>query len=480
MSTLLSLSITFLDDLFHGQGDNGPEWPPSPQRVYQATLCAAARNGCDGHDEFQWFEALSPPDILAPATTTALRREFFVPNNDADVSKKFDRQLRLTGKVARPTRILGDSTTVRYLWPIRPEDEPTARKIIHHAQLISAVGWGIDLVVANGQLVEIEEPTWSAGMRRWTPATGGKLLRCPVAGTLHDLREVYDSFVNRVDGKFYKLPRRPSRFREVMYRTSRDHAPGRPGIAFKLLEPDDDTDRLASFDARHAMHVAAWLRGRACKLARSEATRFLKGYDSEQYVAGHVSEGARAGPSPPRLSYLPVPTIGHRRADGRIRRVIVAEPYGGTGDCVEWARQALSLKMLTDSGGGKQAQLLPLESDGVLKCYKRQSRVFETVTPVLLPGHDGRSYKKAQKLMSKAIEQAGFSRDDVESVYLQKAPFFPGAYHPREYVLPQYLKALPHSAMHARITWKHPIHGPLAIGAGRYLGLGLFAAIHEE
>lgn len=283
------------------------------------------------------------------------------------------------------------------------------------------------------------------------------------------------------------MPRRPGVFRETAYRTVHDKTPFRRFVAFKLLQPDDDFERFASFDQRQAMHVAQWVRGLACGLSKSEKGGFVEGYDSEQYVAGHVSKEAIKGHSPSRFSYLPIPSIGHEHADGRIRRFVVAEPYGSDGKCLGWAREMLTLKTLKDKSGQKKARLLYVQSDKigqsdkieqsdkVLGCYTKKSKTFETVTPVILSGYDDRNYKKTQKLLCKAIEHAGFSLDNIDEIYLQKAPFFPGAFHPRDYALPCYLKNHPHSAIHARITWKHPIQGPLTIGAGRHLGLGLFA-----
>ena len=479
MSTQLSLSITFLDDRFHGQGNNGPEWPPSPHRIYQAMLCAAARNACDGDDEFCWFESLDPPAVIAPQATAAQRLEIFVPNNDADVSKKFDRQNRLTSKVMRPSRILGNSKTVEYIWTIEPQDKKMAEKIIHRARLISAVGWGIDLVVADGRIVEDENPSGNGDVQHWLPVPhsanyGENILRCPVIGTLADLRYVYDSFLNRIDGKYYQAPPRPGIFREVAYRIKGDTTPKRPLTAFKLVRPDDDSERYASFDPRRAMHVAAWVRGLACRLSTASEQGFVEGIDPEQYVAGHVPKNIKEGPSPSRFSYLPIPTIGHKHADGRIRRFIIAEPYGSRGDCLRWARETLSLKTLVDNDDRKQAQLSHIARDEMIAHYTRKSNTFETVTPVVLSGHNDRSYSKTQKLLLRAIEHAGFELDDIEDIYLQKAPFFSGAFHPRDYRLPAYLKQNPHSSIHARITWRRPICGPLAIGAGRYFGLGLF------
>jgi len=84
-------------------------------------------------------------------------------------------------------------------------------------------------------------------------------------------------------------------------------------------------------------------------------------------------------------------------------------------------------------------------------------------------------YSKVEKLLLKAIEQAGYSTEGLHDLYVQKAPFIKGAYHPRAYTRPKYLKSF--SATHVRLAWKQEIAGPLALGAGRHCGLGLFADV---
>ncbi|MBX9622589.1 MAG: type I-U CRISPR-associated protein Cas5/Cas6, partial [Gemmataceae bacterium] len=43
MGSSFCVSVTFLDPAFHGRGDGGePEWPPSPLRLFQAVVAAAA------------------------------------------------------------------------------------------------------------------------------------------------------------------------------------------------------------------------------------------------------------------------------------------------------------------------------------------------------------------------------------------------------------------------------------------------------
>jgi CRISPR-associated protein Csb2 len=71
------------------------------------------------------------------------------------------------------------------------------------------------------------------------------------------------------------------------------------------------------------------------------------------------------------------------------------------------------------------------------------------------------------------VAQAGIPVEAVEAFTLRKAPFWPGAQHPRQYFAPDYLRHL--SRWHVWVRFRQPVPGPLAIGAGRHVGLGLFA-----
>jgi CRISPR-associated protein Csb2 len=139
----------------------------------------------------------------------------------------------------------------------------------------------------------------------------------------------------------------------------------------------------------------------------------------------------------------------------------------------------LSNAVLTDQNGYPQAILRPISQpsrDSVIFQYIDSAETFQTVTPVILPGYDDMKYTKAQKLIEKALDQAGFSVDDLaEPIYLQKAPFRKGGYGPSSYAVPKYLRGKP--GMHVQLKFKERIDGPIAIGAGRHFGLGLFAAV---
>jgi CRISPR-associated protein Csb2 len=112
--------------------------------------------------------------------------------------------------------------------------------------------------------------------------------------------------------------------------------------------------------------------------------------------------------------------------------------------------------------------------DGVTWRYMRAARRWGSVTPLILPGRDDRQSRKAHGLVLKALAQAGCTAP-VAEVHLQAEPVFPGAEMAGRYRVPAYLKAFPRT--HAIITSAEPIAGPIALGSGRHVGLGVMAAL---
>lgn len=472
MSRYLCVSVTFLDPAFHGLKDaDQPEWPPSPHRLFQALL-AGSHAGCrsvEWSDEkagaFRWLEERAAPLIIAPDIHRSGGYTLFVPNNDGD--KEPDRQDRLSPKIVKPQRMRGGEA-VHYLWAIG-EDEwnrsASAVEILtREARHLLALGWGIDHAFANGSVIGEEDAARIAGIR-WQPLRHsmiGSAYRVPVPATLKDLDNVYLSFRNSVRRERYKTPLKSAVFSKISY-VRETNIPRRACAEFEFPEE-------VAFRAESTVTVAAMLRSCACEAARKDTHEFPGG--SEAYVAGHVS-GKKE--TPERFSYLPLPTIGHPHADGMIRRVLIAEPYGGSGSYSEWARLRLRHQTLTDEQGRERAMLLePWRTADVWSLYTRESRTWSSVTPVILPGHDDHDpKKKAPRLFLKAIAQAGITLAAVENFHIRKAPYWPGSQHPRQYRRPDYLKHLP--AWHAWVRFREPIPGPLAIGAGRHCGLGIFA-----
>lgn len=472
----LCISVTFLDPYFHGQGDEEPEWPPSPMRLAQA-LVAGARTGYPGRSWSQvqadamGLLSRQPPLIVGPEAKRATRCTYFVPNNQSDVV--LDRQERLTSKVARPHRLLGGET-VHYVWAIQAgEEEKATRCLCDMARYVRALGWGIDQVVATGRILSEVQVAGLPG-RRWRPwrlqRRGSQGWRVPREGFVDDLDRCYRSFLERVDGQTYRPHRRPTSFDVVHYFSSAT-LPPRSYAAFELPEG-------VAFRAEDIAKVAAMVRSLACRLAKEDEKAHAFPGGTEVYVAGHVEHGTDV--TPPRFSYLPLPSIGHEHADGMIRRLLIAEPFGGDAAHARWAEQRLRNGTLRDESGNERGVLLDLwrrRSGRVVALYVREARRWHSVTPVVLPGFDDGEQVKAERLFLKAVAQAGVLIEAVESFALRKAPFWPGATHPRHYFVPEYMRHF--SRWHVAVRFRDPIPGPLALGVGRHVGLGLFAVADD-
>ncbi len=487
MTRYLCVSITFLDPLFHGKGDGDvSEWPPSPMRLFQALL-AGSRAGCRNSrwsvDEldslraaFLWLERQKPPVILAPESEIVSAYSLAVPNNDRD--QESDRQERLTTKGFRPRRLsIQDCESrhmaaVHYLWGIPEEDWPAvyrhAEVLCGEAKHIMALGWGIDQVVGYGKILKDTEVDLLAG-ERWEPwpndRSGNHKLRVPKKGSLRALEEVYELFLTRLGGATPNPRLSHKGFDTVKYVGSASF-PYRPYAAFELTEG-------TSFRQEATIKVAAMLRSLACRSENQRDFREQFGDGTEVYLAGHVNGEKH---TPPRFSYLPLPTIGHPNSDGMIRRLLIAEPYGGDGFRAGWAQSRLEGQVLRDIDRNERGRLLEISgrrSDNMVSRYGGESRNWSTVTPVILPGYDDGKLAKAEKLLLQAIEQAGLSISSISDLTLRKAPFWPRSQHPKHYQRPSYLRHLP--GWHVELTFQEPTLGPLSLGAGRHIGLGLMA-----
>lgn len=486
----LCISVTLLDGVFHGKGDGDePEWPPSPMRLFQALL-TSSRAGCRNADwseakaeAYHWLERRNPPVIVGPPARRAAVYTLFVPNNDAD--KKFERQDRLTHKTVRPHRMVNDAPnttdgqTLHYAWAIPEEEWVEARS---HAELLcgearhlTALGWGIDQAVAQGRVLDSAQVETLAG-RRWrawdAPFAGRPRLRVPEKGSLDDLGRAYEAFRKRLSMELPPKAREPRVFGTMVY-LQVGALPPRPYAAFEFPEG-------VAFRQEDAVVVAAILRSVACRCAKADSHQFPGG--PELYVAGHtrIEPSLRNGPTPPRFSYIPLPTIGREHADGMIRRVLIAEPFGGNGSQAQWVQQRLRNQVLRDHDCNERGVLLDLwrqSSSRMLAHYVGESRTWSSVTPVILPGFDDSKHTKADRLFLNALRQAGLPVDAITDFTLRKAPFRIGS-HPNQYRRPDYLdsaRGRRFSAWHVHLSVHDPMAGPITIGAGRHVGLGLLA-----
>lgn len=108
------------------------------------------------------------------------------------------------------------------------------------------------------------------------------------------------------------------------------------------------------------------------------------------------------------------------------------------------------------------------------------STIWETITPIVLDRnpkhfghHDLAKHKKAVEQAVQAVWKA--CRDqglEPEHVEVSRRPFFKESADAKAFGRVS-LGGLQRFLMHARITFAHPVGGPMVLGAGRFFGMGL-------
>ncbi len=535
MPDFLRISVRFLDGEFHGRGDAGAnEWPPSPLRLFQALVAAAAarwneRRGIrHAAPALRWLESLPPPTILAPRCAEGAAYRLYVPDNVGDlVGKKWSKggdgsiaDYR-TEKTVRPTHIHGDGA-VHFVWPLEAVDQsPHLPTILTAARSITHVGWGVDLVVADAEVSpEVAISALSGNIWRPAPDSGGISLRVPQVGTFDALEHRHHAFLNRVNGvnggTFSPVPPL-SIFRSVVYRTDRELV--RVPIALFALRQLDDSG-FRSFDpVRRGLHIAAMLRHIA---GGPDIARSLGCTDTQiaRLIHGHTDEDAADVTPSARLLFLPLPSIeprGNGRANtvGNIRRVLIAGHGPIDRDQFQRLARRLAGKELIEKKSGEEGQPAALlsrlpDSDAHIERhylrYEQPSATWVTVTPVILPGYDdprklrqrlreksgitadekrailAKLDQRIDRLLRKALRQAGHSDTIIRHAIIEwrNSGYLPGADLAARYLAGDQHRRF--RKLHVRIRFQDeigqplPISGPICIGSGKFSGTGLFAA----
>lgn len=542
--THLLLTVRFLDDRYHGLLDRGGpvEWPPSPFRLFQALVAGVARRGelVVGEDvpsnrsftpigqALGWLQKHSrehPPIIIAPKHKPGQAITRFVPNNDGD--KKFDRQDRLTAKHTQPTLFLiepGQKPEVHYAWPVDGVKDCPVADIEKAARSLTTLGWGIDMAFADAQFInQIEFERRFELERDKTPQTKWVFwypkdrdypfkdtLRVPTYNdtpgecTLCDLRHCHSTMMNRIEhGKPLKTVDKPKVLDRVLY-TSIERPERRPHAVFKLLDENHDPAR---YPHAKLVHVAGMVRHAAIESLKGKAPRGVAdpGEWLNRFVRG---KGENTEASHEKLSFVPLPSIGHEHADAMIRNIMLVAPVGCE-DQLDFVARYIDGRQLTPetkSNANDDAcetdsvpvglpdsieRFTPPRGKFIDTCYLGSSRVWESVTPVILDGHNDKKDAKTIKLIQTALQRAGietpceftwqslpFIRHGLSAHKYRLDPSAPDGKRPVGYHFPKHLKD--RTVLHVRLTFAHEVPGPLTLGAGRHCGFGLMAAVGDR
>ena len=490
MTRALLLSVRFHDGRYHGAGD----WPPAPARLFQALVAGAAKGAVLADDDkaaLKWLETLDAPVVASPAVRPGQLFRNYVPNNDLDaVGGDLRRVEKIrTAKTIR-SHIFNTETPLLFIWTFDSgaSSEDHARTICQIAERLYQLGRGVDMAWVWAELLNADEVEGRLArhggvVHRPNEGGSGKTLLCPGEGSLASLEKRYDA--NRTRFTYVKEGRKNQqlfsqspkpRFDTVAYTTP----PRR--FLFEIRAATSD-ESFAPWSSERVTELVLNLRDKATSRMK-EALPDLSGTIDRVLIGRNATEADKAA----RVRILPLPSIGHAHADRAVRRVLVDVPPNCPlrADDISWAFSGLSE---TDPTTGEMLwSLIRSEERGMLEHYgidgeeQQGFRVWRTVTPVALPvmrtGRETTGAKrvageaKAARAVMQALRHIGVSVP-VASIRVQREPFDRNGARAEEFAVPE--RFVTRGLHHVEIAFSQAVRGPLVIGNGRYLGLGLMA-----
>ena len=504
MARALLVTVRLHEGRYHGLDNrHACEWPPAPARLFQALLAGAARGvtvPAAAQAALDWLQTLPPPVIAAPRGKPGQPYLSYVPNNDLDAElhgRRYEDAVARTrvGKRIRPT-LFNAAVPIVYCWSVPDDDDHHGPALCALAASLYQLGRGLDMAWADAVLVNADEAKQRVlehGGTVYSPAENGSRIQhlpCPQPGLRQSLTTRFEGMrarfqVDRTTRKpvrAFAQPPKP-RPRQVAYGA----APRR--FVFELREPDARAD------------YAGWVLSGAAELvqsARDKAAGHLRnavydlGDSIERYLIGR---GAGEADKPARVRIVPIPSVGHEHADLLIRRLEVLVPQACplAPEDIAWA---FSQVAWTDDDGVVVRELHRVEVDRMISRFEQRARRWRSITPLALPAarrrriDPSRHAEQAKGGVERAAEEAGavaatrhaLRHADIAvpatKVLVQREPF--QRHGARAELFAPGTRFSKQALWHAALTFAEPVSGPILLGDGRFVGLGLMHPDDEQ
>lgn len=495
MTRYLTIHVRAHEGRYHGDGDE----LPSPFRLFQALVAGAGISGPldkQTKDALTWLEGLpGAPIIASPRLVRGQTLTMFMPNNDLD---KFGGDVRNIAKtrgaqkVWRP-RHFNPAVPWIYAWPFADDGGPHANTVCALSEKLYQLGRGVDMAwawgeVLDGAALDAKLVEYNGIVRR--PSAGdGLLLACPSKGSFESLEGRYRAprFRTESGQRVFVQQPKPS-YRQISYES--------PPVRHVFeLRSSTDSERCVAWPLEGASLLVVAAREAAC--ARLSAAMPNRIHDVDRHLVGRKPDGSNAVPAESRVRIIPIPSIGMQYADREIRRLLVEIPAACPlrSEDVRWALSGAEI-FAPDTDESKGVLLSPSADDDMLRHYGVgvKARVYRSVTPVALT-EEGRRRRieptrklaeakrglervveisEARAAVVQALRHAGV-RAPVESIRLQREPF--NGAGSRVELFADKTRFDKHRLWHVEIRFVALLSGPLVIGDGRFLGLGVMAPL---
>lgn len=498
----LIVEVRLLGDRWHGQGD----WPPSPFRLFQALVAGAfsgrwrSEGDHQGADRaFRWLESQPPPLVVAPLKRDAGAVPYYVPNNDLDAVGNDPRRsndIPAATKIVKPV-LLDSDACFAYVWLFK-EGIGEAQRIATLSERLHTFGRGLDAayaraVVEESSNVDARLASYNGAVAYPSVATdgapGSSILPCPAAGSLDSLHLRFRESV----GRFEQIQQ--GRTKATLFR--------QPPKAYSRLVAYDRPPRRLLFEIRELggavsfypirLELAVTLAKAVRDLAFEQLGKALTESGTIELLV--MGRGATDADKTRRVRFIPLPSIGFAFTDPSIRRMLVEMPP----DCpideadMRWAlsgRQLSGIGYLDEETGEvRGAQLVATSSGDMLWNYGlsgRWAKRWQTVTPAVLPVRrprgriGGGARATAERAVAASVVAAlrhAVVRSRVASIRVQREPFSPRGRRAEEFEHGRFDAA---QLNHVEIVFEEALPGPLVVGDGRWIGLGLMRPVRGD
>ncbi|WP_067625303.1 type I-G CRISPR-associated protein Csb2 [Alicyclobacillus acidiphilus] len=496
---MLVLEIEYLSGVSYaaiGPDSAVPDWPPQPDRIFSALVATWAAHG-EPEDEMEalkWLEQLEAPLLDASEAWSRTQRTSYVPPNDATSSKKAHALHLVPARRERQPRHFAaarpEHPILRLLWKEpRSMDEEKVAALNALAMDTAYVGHSSSLTRCRVYLSDEDMPDTVQTVKRTVyPGRLDELVRAFEAG-------------RRPRAGVWVSTQPPVRSHSQVSVFSPEW------LLLEAVEGEDPHEKLP--DIRAAALAAKAIRDRIVegyRLSRADVP-------APAVVSGKMPNGRPA--VEPHLSIVPLAFVGFPYADGHLLGFGLVPPRGSRlfneagwrgalRSITEWDERSQRHVMVVPLGSGETNTLtmklaFTLEPskkslDSALYVYDKgkPARTFATVTPMVLDRYvNERGTAQVEAIVRQIVQACRHiglpepemvsTRDGVRpAVIVDKHSSFEGAPsvtmggkqpHWMRWRLPDYLSG--RMLTHAVIRFPEPVAGPVILGAGRYLGLGL-------
>ncbi|MBK8803172.1 MAG: type I-U CRISPR-associated protein Cas5/Cas6 [Fibrobacteres bacterium] len=457
------------------------EWPPHPDRVFQALVAAWGERGENPMERkaLEWLESLGLPQLVVPEIQDAPNPvKVYVPVNDIETRQKVygDPMMGLLPERRHKSERFFPSIQVgegvcALVWPDAESSE--------FRQILSIMCREVQRIGHSSSLVRCWIEEGLPGPVTHLPAPQARrrddVVRVFEQGRLQVLCEHHQAILDKMIDDI--LPPRARQFGYV--RAIPENTEGRTGdFSSPLLVFRQVGGRR--FGLSQALDLTNALR--FALIGQAEGISL----EAKVLVSGHAPDGAPLRDQP-HLAYMPLAFVGDDHADGHLMGMAIAFPKALDPVVEEAAYQAIG-KLIDPKTleirlvlGQKGEMILQMEDRLApakalrSESWAKASRWWATTTPIVMDRMQNSRRSDpdgwAADQIGKMCERQGLPFP--AQVVIRPASFLEGVPTVREFPPLVRKNGSTHRMVHAHISWESTIVGPLVLGAGRFKGYGL-------